>query len=175
MNPQNDLPNYDPNQSPVYGIHQIVELLPHRYPFLLVDKIIEEGEGYVVGIKNITINEPYFAETKPDALFMPSALLIEAMGQVGYFLVLKDIENTKSYISYFIKFGGIHFKNKVIPGDTVIFKVKQLFPIRRGIVQMSGIGYVGNKIVVEANLTAQIIPIALQNKISALHHMNFSK
>ena len=156
MENKNGVPVYDPNQAPVYDVNKIREFLPHRYPFLLVDKIIEVGEGYVVGVKNVTVNEPFFTGHFPNEPVMPGVLLVEAMGQVGGILVLKDIEDPENYSTYFVKFDGVRFRNKVVPGDSLIFKLELTAPIKRGMVQMKGVGYVGDKVVIEANLMAQI-------------------
>lgn len=156
MDNKNGVPVYDPSQPPVYDINKIKQFLPHRYPFLLVDKIIEVGEGYVIGVKNVTVNEPFFTGHFPSEPVMPGVLLVESMGQVGGILVLKDIEDPENYSTYFVKFDGVRFRNKVVPGDTVIFKLELTAPIKRGMVQMKGVGYVGGKVVIEANLMAQI-------------------
>ena len=156
MENKNGVPTYDPNQPPVYDINKIRDFLPHRYPFLLVDKIIEVGEDYVVGVKNVTVNEPFFTGHFPNEPVMPGVLLVEAMGQTGGILVLKDISDPENYSTYFAKFENVRFRNKVVPGDTVLFKLELTAPIKRGIVQMKGVGYVGDKIVIEANLVAQI-------------------
>ncbi len=150
-------PNYDPKMEPVMDINRIRELLPHRYPMLLVDKIIAIDENYIVGVKNITINEPFFTGHFPEEPVMPGVLLVEAMSQAGGLLVLNSLEDPKSYSTYFMKIDNVKFRRKVVPGDTLIFKVKLLAPVRRGISSMRGLIFVGDNIVAEAEFTAQII------------------
>ncbi len=150
-------PNYDPNMTPVMDINRIRELLPHRYPMLLVDKIIAIDENYIVGVKNITINEPFFTGHFPEEPVMPGVLLVEAMSQAGGLLVLNSLDNPKSYSTYFMKIDNVKFRRKVVPGDTLIFKVKLLEPVRRGISSMRGLIFVGDNVVAEAEFTAQII------------------
>jgi len=151
------LPKYDTTKPPVFDINQISDLLPHRYPFLLVDKIIELTDTFVVGIKNITFNENYFTGHFPDNPVMPGVLQIEAMAQVGGILALNMQEDPKGWDTYFLKVDKVKFKMKVLPGDTLIMKLELLEPIRRGIVHMFGTIYVGDKIASEGELTAQIV------------------
>ncbi len=150
-------PKYDPNVEPLYDTVGITKLLPHRFPFLLVDKIIELSETHVVGVKSVTFNEHFFQGHFPENPVMPGVLQIEAMAQTGGILALSTVPDPQNWSTYFIKIDGAKFKNKVVPGDTVIFKMELLAPIRRGIVQMQGTAYVGDKIVSEAELTAQIL------------------
>lgn len=150
-------PPYDPNQEPILDIHAIQAILPHRFPMLLVDKIIEITEDYVVGVKNATINEHFFAGHFPDNHVMPGVLQIEAMAQCGGMLALKSVENTKDYDVYFLKINNAKFKRKVIPGDTLVMKVELMGPIRRGIVEMKGTIFIGNQIATEAEMMATII------------------
>ncbi len=150
-------PNYDPNAEPILDVNRIRELLPHRYPMLLVDKIIDIDENYIVGVKNVTSNEPFFVGHFPEEPVMPGVLLIEAMAQAGGLLVLNTVEDPKQYSTYFIKIDNVKFRRKVVPGDTLIFKVKLLAPVRRGISSMRGLIFVGENIVAEAEFTAQII------------------
>lgn len=152
-----DIPKYDPNVAPIYDVTGIAKLLPHRYPFLLVDKIIELGPEKVVGVKSVTFNEQFFQGHFPNNPVMPGVLQIEAMAQVGGILALLTVDDPGSWDTYFLKIDETKFKQKVVPGDTLLFKLELLEPIRRGIVVMKGSAYVGNKLVSEAHLTAQIV------------------
>jgi UDP-3-O-[3-hydroxymyristoyl] N-acetylglucosamine deacetylase/3-hydroxyacyl-[acyl-carrier-protein] dehydratase len=155
------VPDYDPNATPVLDICQIKDLLPHRYPFLLVDKIISKTDMQIVGIKNITANEPFFQGHFPEEPVMPGVLLVEAMAQTGGLLVLSQL--TGKFSTYFVRIDNVKFRKKVVPGDTLIFKLILVSPIRRGIANMKGVTYVGNKIVAEGEFMAQIVK---QNEIS---------
>jgi UDP-3-O-[3-hydroxymyristoyl] N-acetylglucosamine deacetylase/3-hydroxyacyl-[acyl-carrier-protein] dehydratase len=150
-------PVYDPTTPPLMDINRIRELLPHRYPFLLVDKIIEIGGDYIVGIKNVTVNEPFFRGHFPQEPIMPGVLLIEAMAQTSGILVLNSVDEPERYSTYFMKIDGVKFRQKVVPGDTLIFRLQMTSPIRRGISTMKGYVFVGEKIVCEAEFMAQII------------------
>ncbi|HRZ77411.1 MAG TPA: 3-hydroxyacyl-ACP dehydratase FabZ, partial [Bacteroidales bacterium] len=150
-------PAYDPNAEPVYDINQIQSILPHRPPFLLVDKILDMGSDYVVGLKNVTMNEPFFVGHFPGEPVMPGVLQIEAMAQAGGILALSSVPDPEHYTTYFLKIDKVRFRHKVVPGDTLIFTLKLLAPIRRGIVQMEGVAYVGQKVVMEAEMMAQIV------------------
>ncbi|MEM1327258.1 MAG: bifunctional UDP-3-O-[3-hydroxymyristoyl] N-acetylglucosamine deacetylase/3-hydroxyacyl-ACP dehydratase [Bacteroidota bacterium] len=150
-------PKYDPNKEPLYDIAAIQKLLPHRHPFLLVDKIIELTADTVVGVKNITFDESFFAGHFPNNPVFPGVLQIEALAQAGGILALSQQEDTDGWDTYFVKIDKVKFKQKVLPGDTLILKMQLLAPIRRGIVQMQATAYVGNKIVSEGELTAQIV------------------
>ncbi|PZF74605.1 bifunctional UDP-3-O-[3-hydroxymyristoyl] N-acetylglucosamine deacetylase/3-hydroxyacyl-ACP dehydratase [Taibaiella soli] len=152
-----DIPHYDPNQPAIYDITAIEKALPHKYPFLLVDKIIELSDKHVVGIKNVTFNEHFFQGHFPGNPVMPGVLQIEAMAQVGGILGLNNYTDPENYDTYFLKIDKVKFKQKVVPGDTLILKLELLSPIRRGICEMRGTAYVGNKIATEAELVAQII------------------
>lgn len=152
----NGAPVYDPNKEPVYDIKAIKNLLPHRFPMLLIDKVIEIGEDYVIGLKNVTGNEDFFNGHFPQEPVMPGVLIVEALGQTGGVLALKDIEDPENYSTYFMKFEEVKFRNKVVPGDTLLLKLTLTEPIRRGIVKMKGEAYVGNRLVVEAQLMAQV-------------------
>jgi UDP-3-O-[3-hydroxymyristoyl] N-acetylglucosamine deacetylase/3-hydroxyacyl-[acyl-carrier-protein] dehydratase len=150
-------PKYDPSKEPVYDLVAISNMLPHRYPFLLVDKIIELTKEYVVGVKNITFNEEFFQGHFPNNPVMPGVLQIEALAQTGGILALSQVEEPEKWDTYFLKIDNVKFKQKVVPGDTLVFKMELLSPIRRGIVHMKGTTYVGDKIVSEGELTAQIV------------------
>lgn len=150
------IPKYDPEKEPVYNYAGIMELLPHRYPFLLVDKIIEISETHVVGIKNITMNEALFQGHFPNNPIFPGVLQVEAMAQTGGILALHNMPDKGNWDTYFLKVDNTRFKAMVRPGDTLVIKMELLEPIRRGIVHMQGTAYVGNKIVSEGELTAQI-------------------
>jgi UDP-3-O-[3-hydroxymyristoyl] N-acetylglucosamine deacetylase/3-hydroxyacyl-[acyl-carrier-protein] dehydratase len=150
-------PVYNPTESPLMDINRIRELLPHRYPFLLVDKIIEIGGDYIVGIKNVTVNEPFFQGHFPQEPIMPGVLLIEAMAQTSGLLVLNSVDEPERYSTYFMKIDGVKFRQKVVPGDTLIFRLQMTSPIRRGISSMKGYVFVGEKVVCEAEFMAQII------------------
>ncbi|MDH6341771.1 UDP-3-O-[3-hydroxymyristoyl] N-acetylglucosamine deacetylase/3-hydroxyacyl-[acyl-carrier-protein] dehydratase [Parabacteroides sp. PFB2-12] len=150
-------PVYDPNTTPIMDINRIRELLPHRYPFLLVDKIIEVGSRHIVGVKNITTNEPFFTGHFPQEPVMPGVLQVEAMAQVGGLLVLSSIEEPERYSTYFMKIDNVKFRQKVVPGDTLVLRLEMMSPIRRGISTMKGYAFVGEKLVSEAEFMAQII------------------
>jgi UDP-3-O-[3-hydroxymyristoyl] N-acetylglucosamine deacetylase/3-hydroxyacyl-[acyl-carrier-protein] dehydratase len=150
-------PEYDANKTPIFDIHDIQKILPHRYPFLLVDKVIELTDEFVVGVKNVTANENFFPGHFPDNHVMPGVLQIEAMAQCGGMLALRSIEDTSQYDVYFLKIDKAKFKRKVVPGDTLIMKVELMSPIRRGIVEMKGTIFVGNSIATEAEMMATII------------------
>lgn len=150
-------PTYDPNVAPVMDINRIRELLPHRYPFLLVDKIIEIGGDYIVGVKNITTNEPFFTGHFPQEPVLPGVLQVEAMAQTGGLLVLNSVDEPERYSTYFMKIDGVKFRQKVVPGDTLILRLELLGPIRRGISTMKGYVFVGDKLVSEAEFMAQIV------------------
>lgn len=151
------VPRFDPEKEPVYDINQISKMLPHRYPFLLVDKIVEISDTHVIGVKNVTMNEWFFQGHFPDNPVFPGVLQIEAMAQTGGILALHNMPDTSGWDTYFLKIDNAKFKAKVGPGDTLIFKLELIDPIRRGIAHMQGTAYVGNKIVSEAELTAQIV------------------
>ena len=153
----NKAPLIDLNKPPVYDINDIKGFLPHRPPFLLVDKVLEINETQVVALKNVTMNEPFFVGHFPDEPIMPGVLQVEAMAQAGGILILSTVENPKEWITYFLKIENAKFRHKVVPGDTLVFKLELTSPLRRGICQMHGMAFVGDKIVTEADLMAQIV------------------
>ena len=150
-------PIYDCNEVPVMDVNRIRELLPHRYPMQLVDKVITLGPSSIVAVKNITSNEPFFTGHFPQEPVMPGVLQIEAMAQAGGLLVLNSLDEPERYSTYFMKIDGVKFRQKVVPGDTLIFKVELLAPVRHGVSSMKGYAFVGEKIVSEATFTAQIV------------------
>jgi len=153
---RNKVPQYNLNQPPLMDIHQIMDILPHRPPFLLIDRILELSDKHVVGMKNVTMNEPFFQGHFPGAPVMPGVLQVEAMAQCGGILVLSTVPDPENYLTYFMKMDNVKFKQKVLPGDTLIFKCELISPIRRGICHMQSYGYANGKLVVEAELMAQI-------------------
>ena len=150
------VPRYDPNKPALYNADQIEKMLPHRYPFLMVDKILEVGENHVIALKNVTINEPFFQGHFPSNPVMPGVLIIEAMAQSGGILVLSKVEDPENYNTYFMKIDNAKFKDKVLPGDTLVFRLDLIAPIRRGVCVMKGSAFVGDKLVAEAELMAQV-------------------
>lgn len=149
-------PVYNTDSTALLDINQIKELLPHRYPFLLVDKVVEMGSDYIVGIKNVTMNEMHFLGHFPNEPVMPGVLIIEAMAQCAGLLVLSQVEDPKNYSTYFLKIDNVKFRQKVVPGDTLVMKVVFLTDVRRGIANIKGYTFVQGKITTEAEMTAQI-------------------
>ena len=150
-------PLYNPSVAPLMDINQIREHLPHRYPMLLVDKIIDKGESYIVGVKNVTVNEPFFQGHFPQEPVMPGVLLVEAMAQTGGLLVLGTVEAPERYSTYFLKIDNVKFRQKVVPGDTLLFHVSFLTPLRRGCALMRGVAFVGDNVACECEFMAQIV------------------
>ncbi|NOZ46265.1 MAG: bifunctional UDP-3-O-[3-hydroxymyristoyl] N-acetylglucosamine deacetylase/3-hydroxyacyl-ACP dehydratase [Chlorobi bacterium] len=154
---KNLVPVYDPSKEPALNIKQIEKILPHRNPFLLVDKIIEIGDDYIIGLKNVTMNEGFFVGHFPNDPIMPGVLQVEAMAQTGGVLVLSTVPDPENYSTYFLKIDNVRFKRKVVPGDTLLFRLELMSPIRRGIAQMKAQAFVGNNLVTEAELMAQVV------------------
>jgi UDP-3-O-[3-hydroxymyristoyl] N-acetylglucosamine deacetylase/3-hydroxyacyl-[acyl-carrier-protein] dehydratase len=150
-------PIYDPNQEPILDVNRIREVLPHRYPMQLVDKVISISGTTIVGIKNVTSNEPFFQGHFPEEPVMPGVLMIEAMSQCGGLLVLNTLDDPERYSTYFLKIDNVKYRRKVVPGDTLIFKVELLAPVRHGISSMQGYIFVGDTLVAEATFTGQIV------------------
>lgn len=150
-------PLYDPNEQPILNIQDVKALLPHRYPMLLVDKIIEIGPDHIVGIKNVSHNEPFFVGHFPDEPVMPGVLQVECMAQTGGVLILNQLENPEEFSTYFLTIDNVKFRTKVVPGDTLVVKVSLIAPVRRGIAIMRGLVFVGEKLVCEAEFMAQIV------------------
>lgn len=154
---RNIVPTFDPNAVPKYDINRIMTLLPHRPPFLLVDRIMEVTDVMILGIKNVSMNEPFFTGHFPEEPVMPGVLIVEALAQCGGILVMQTVDNPKEYSSYFLKIDNVRFKRKVIPGDTLILKMELMEPVRRGIVRMRAQAFVGNQLVTEGEMMAQLI------------------
>lgn len=150
-------PIYDPNQEPVLDVNRIREVLPHRYPMQLVDKVISISGTTIIGVKNVTSNEPFFQGHFPEEPVMPGVLMVEAMSQCGGLLVLNTLDDPEKYSTYFLKIDNVKYRKKVVPGDTLIFKVELLAPVRHGISSMQGYIFVGDTLVAEATFTGQIV------------------
>jgi UDP-3-O-[3-hydroxymyristoyl] N-acetylglucosamine deacetylase/3-hydroxyacyl-[acyl-carrier-protein] dehydratase len=156
---RNKVPHFDLNEPPLMDIHKIMSILPHRPPFLLIDRILELSDTHVVGMKNVTMNENFFVGHFPGSPVMPGVLQVEAMAQCGGVLVLNTVPDPENYLTYFMKMDKVKFKQKVLPGDTIIFKCELITPIRRGICHMQAYAYANGRIVAEAELMAQISKI----------------
>lgn len=154
---------YNPNGTPIIGITEIMNLLPHRPPFLLVDKILELSSTHVVGVKNVTMNEDFFRGHFPGNPIMPGVLQIEAMAQTGGILALKTVPDPENYLTFFMKIDNVRFRNQVVPGDTLVFHLELMEAVRRGIFHMKGTAYVGDKIATEAEMMAQIVKVKEHN------------
>ena len=150
-------PTYDPNREPLLDVNKIRKLLPHRFPMQMVDKIIEMSSDHIVGVKSVSVNEPFFQGHFPDEPVMPGVLQVEAMAQVGGILVLSSVDEPERYSTYFLKIDNVKFRQKVVPGDTLVFHLQLLTPIRRGTAVMRGYAFVGEKVVSEAEFMAQIV------------------
>ncbi|PLX12927.1 MAG: UDP-3-O-[3-hydroxymyristoyl] N-acetylglucosamine deacetylase [Marinilabiliales bacterium] len=150
-------PPFDIYVEPLYDVMQIKKMLPHRPPFLLVDKVLEMSDNHIVGMKSVTMNEPFFTGHFPDEPIMPGVLQVEAMAQVGGIFVLNQVSDPELYSTYFLKINDVRFRGKVVPGDVLVFSIELIAPIKRGICQMRGKAFVGEKLVMDGELTAQIV------------------
>ncbi len=150
-------PEYNPNKEPLYDVNAIKRMLPHRNPFLLLDKVIEKGSDYIIGVKNVTMNEPFFVGHFPEEPVMPGVMIVESMAQCGGIFVISSMHADGDYSTYFMTMDNIKFRKKVVPGDTLVYKIKLTGPIRRGIAHMRGLAFVGDTVVCEGEFMAQIV------------------
>lgn len=150
-------PEYNPNKEALYDVNAIKRMLPHRNPFLLLDKVIEKGPDYIIGVKNVTMNEPFFVGHFPEEPVMPGVMIIESMAQCGGVFVISSMHADGDYSTYFMTMDNIKFRKKVVPGDTLVYKIKLMAPIRRGIANMRGLAFVGDTVVCEGEFMAQIV------------------
>jgi UDP-3-O-[3-hydroxymyristoyl] N-acetylglucosamine deacetylase/3-hydroxyacyl-[acyl-carrier-protein] dehydratase len=155
------LPEFDINAKPLFDVVDVQKFLPHRPPFLFVDKIMSMTDSTILGVKNVTMNEPFFVGHFPGAPVLPGVIQIEAMAQVGGVLILNTVPDPENYLTYFLTIDSVKFRGKVVPGDTLVFYLELVSPIRRGLCQMAGNAFVGKKLVMEAVMMAQIVK---QNK-----------
>ncbi len=151
------IPQYNPELPPVFDVNGIMKLLPHRPPFLFIDKIIDLREDGVTGIKNVTMNEAFFTGHFPDEPVFPGVIQVEAMAQTGGIFILNTVPDPQNYLTFFMKIDAVRFRRKIVPGDTIIFDLQLLSPIRRGLCHMSGKGWVAGEVAVEAEMLAQIV------------------
>ncbi|MDD4645340.1 MAG: bifunctional UDP-3-O-[3-hydroxymyristoyl] N-acetylglucosamine deacetylase/3-hydroxyacyl-ACP dehydratase [Bacteroidales bacterium] len=154
---RNIVPSFDPNAAPKYDINRIMEFLPHRPPFLFIDRILDVTDTMILGLKNVSMDEPFFVGHFPGEPVMPGVLIVEALAQCGGILVMQTVDNPKEYSSYFLKIDNVRFKKKVVPGDTLLLKLELLEPVRRGIVRMRAQAFVGDHLVTEGEMMAQVI------------------
>ena len=152
-----DLPDFNTDRESILDVNQISKLLPHRYPFLLVDRILDMNDDSITGVKNVTVNEPFFQGHFPNNPVMPGVLQVEAMAQVGGVFALSNVEDPEFWSTYLMKIDDVRFKQKVLPGDSIVFHLKLISPLRRGLVHMQGKGYVRGKLVAQAKLLAQVV------------------
>ena len=150
-------PEYHPTKEPLYDINAIKRMLPHRNPFLLLDKVIEKGSDYIIGVKNVTVNEAFFVGHFPEEPVMPGVMIIESMAQCGGVFVISSMPADGDYSTYFMTMDNIKFRKKVVPGDTLVYKIKLNGPIRRGIAHMRGLAFVGDTVVCEGEFMAQVV------------------